>query len=222
MFALVTVAVRTGSAQYVAATVQRIQEPLLAGNDMFSAHAIGDGDHLFFHDTNIDSDIINTAHLSKESGMGYRDVSNPLKMWIQIPSQGVKMVAIPKDILDLMTDKATVKTLVTASASGQPHAIVCGSIGPLPDGKVIVGEVLMKRAKANLAANGKAAMLITAGPKSFELVLANPARADSGPVFEKMKEVLASMKLPCFAVWTFDVCEIWDEGAGPNAGTQIA
>jgi len=132
------------------------------------------------------------------------------------------MVAIPKDVLDLMTDKAAVKTLVTVSSEGQPHAIVCGSIFPTPDGKVVVGEVLMKRTKANLAATGKASMLITAGPKSFELVLSNAVRADSGPGFENMKENLAKMNLPCFGIWLFDVAEVWNEGAGPDAGKKIA
>ena len=131
------------------------------------------------------------------------------------------MVAIPKDILDMMADKATTKILVTSNAAGQPHAVVCGSISAFPDGKVGVGEILMKRTKENLK-GGKAAILIAAGPKSFELVLANPNRADSGPAFEGMKEVLAKMNLPCFALWTFDVAEIWDESAGPTAGTKVA
>lgn len=132
------------------------------------------------------------------------------------------MVAIPKDVSDLLADQASVKALVTVSAAGQPHAIVCGSIFVGPDGKVGVGEILMKRAKENLAANGKAAISVTAGPKSFELVLANPKRDDSGPVFDMLKAKMAELKLPCFAVWTFDVCEIWDESAGPTAGTKIA
>ena len=132
------------------------------------------------------------------------------------------MVAIPQNVLDLMADKASSKALVTVSSSGQPHAVVCGSIFAGPDGKVGVGEILMKRTKENLAANGKAAMLITAGPNSFELVLKNPVRADSGPVFDTLKENLAKMNLPCFAVWTFDVAEVWNEGAGPAAGTKVA
>ena len=132
------------------------------------------------------------------------------------------MVAIPKEIVDLMVDKATVKTLITSCKCGQPHGIVCGSIFPTPDGKVGVGEILMKRTKQYLAETGKAAILITAGPKSYELVLKNPVRADSGPVFDALKENLAKMNLPCFAVWTFDVDEIWDESAGPTAGTKIA
>jgi len=132
------------------------------------------------------------------------------------------MVAVPKEVADLLADKASVKVLVTASKEGQPHAIVCGSIFLGPDGKVGVGEILMKRAKQNLADSGKAAISVTAGPKSYELVLKNPARADSGPVFENLKAAMAALNLPCFAVWTFDVCEVWDESAGPTAGTKIA
>ena len=132
------------------------------------------------------------------------------------------MVAVPKEIIDIAGEKTTAKLLVTVSAEGQPHAIVCGSIFVTPDGKAGVGEVLMKRASANLKANGKAAISIAAGPKAFELVLGNAARADSGPLFEDMKAKLASLNLPCFGVWTFDVKEVWDESAGPNAGKKIA
>lgn len=131
------------------------------------------------------------------------------------------MVAIPNEVLELANGAGTVKILVTSSKDSQPHAIVCGSIFVTPDGKAGVGEILMKRAKQNLADNGKAALTIVAGPKSYELVLANPARADSGELFEGMKAKLAEMKLPCFAVWTFDVKEIWDESAGPTAGTKV-
>ena len=132
------------------------------------------------------------------------------------------MVAVPKEIIDIAGDKAAVKLLVTASPEGQPHAIVCGSIFVTPDGKAGVGEVLMKRASAYLKANGKASLSICAGPKAFELILKNAVRSDSGPAFEDMKAKLASLNLPCFALWTFEVAEIWDESAGPNAGKKIA
>ena len=92
------------------------------------------------------------------------------------------MVAVPKEIIDI-AGEAT-KLLVTVSPEGQPHAIVCGSIFVTPDGKAGVGEVLMKRASAYLKANGKAALSINAGPKSYELILTNASRADSGPAFE--------------------------------------
>lgn len=132
------------------------------------------------------------------------------------------MVAVPKEIIDIAGAQGTAKLLVTVSPEGQPHAIVCGSIFVTPDGKAGVGEVLMKRASAYLKANGKAALSINAGPKSYELILTNASRADSGLAFEGMKAKLAELKLPCFALWTFDVAEIWDESAGPTAGSKIA
>ncbi len=131
------------------------------------------------------------------------------------------MVTVPVEIIGLMEAKETTKILVTVSAEGQPHAIVCGSIFATPDGKAGVGEVLMKRASKNLKDTGKAALSIAAGPKSYELILKNPVRSDSGPIFDNMKAKLASLNLPCFAVWTFDVAEIWDESAGPNAGNKL-
>ncbi len=130
------------------------------------------------------------------------------------------MVAIPKEVVDIAPN--AIKVLETVSECGQPHAIVCGSIMVIGESKVAVGEVLMKRAKANILANGKASMLISAVPKSYELVLENAKREDSGPLFDQMKVGLAEHKLPCFGVWTFDVKEVWDEGAGPAAGTKIA
>ena len=130
------------------------------------------------------------------------------------------MVAVPKEVIDIAGE--AVKTLVTVSPEGQPHAIVCGSIFVTPDGKAGVGEVLMKRAAAYLKANGKASLSISAGPKSYELILANPVRLDSGAAFEDMKAKLASLKLPCFGLWMFDVAEIWNESAGPDAGKKIA
>lgn len=131
------------------------------------------------------------------------------------------MVAVPGEIIELMGAKETTKILVTVSSEGQPHAIVCGSIFVTPDGKAGVGEILMKRASKNLKDTGKAALSIAAGPKAYELILKNPARADSGPVFEDMKAKMAAVNLPCFAVWTFDVAEVWDESAGPSAGSKI-
>ena len=131
------------------------------------------------------------------------------------------MVALPKEVIDLINAKEATKLLVTVSSEGQPHAIVCGSIFATPDGKAGVGEILMKRASKNLKDTGKAALSVAAGPKAYELILKNPARADSGPVFDDMKAKMAAVNLPCFAVWTFDVVEVWDESAGPSAGTKV-
>lgn len=121
-----------------------------------------------------------------------------------------------------MAEQTTVKTLVTASVDGMPHAIVCGSIiAPAAD-KVVVGEVLMKRASANLQANPKAAILVAAGMESYEIVLANPVRIAEGPMLDQMNAELAKIHLQARALWAFDVAEVYDEGATPAAGSKIA
>lgn len=132
------------------------------------------------------------------------------------------MVDIPAEILEKIGAQGTVKTLVTAGADGQPHAIVCGSIvAPAPN-KIVVGEVLMKRASANLKANPKAAFLFTAGMESYEVIVGNPVRVAEGPMLDQMNEKLAAMHLKAAALWCFDVEAVYNEGANPNAGTKIA
>ncbi|MBP3385576.1 MAG: pyridoxamine 5'-phosphate oxidase family protein [Candidatus Methanomethylophilaceae archaeon] len=132
------------------------------------------------------------------------------------------MANIPANVMELLGGQGTTKTLVTASADGQPHAIVCGSIVAPAADKVVVGEVLMKRASANLSANPKAAILISAGMESYEIVLANPVRIAEGPMLDQMNENLAKINLRAGAIWAFDVAEVYDEGATPNAGSKIA
>ena len=121
-----------------------------------------------------------------------------------------------------MNAKGTVKTLVSVSPEGQPHAIVCGTIAsPQPD-KMVVGEVLMKRSSEYLKANGKAGFSVTAGPKSYEIVVANPVRIESGAPLDGMNEMLKAVNLHAHAMWIFDVAAVYDESAGPTAGTKIA
>lgn len=132
------------------------------------------------------------------------------------------MVQIPENVLAKLAEQTAVKTLVTASAAGMPHAIVCGSIIAPSADKIVVGEVLMKRASANLQSNPKAAVLVTVGPESYEIVLSNPVRIAEGPMLDQMNENLAKVHLQARALWAFDVAEVYNEGAVPEAGSKIA
>ncbi len=132
------------------------------------------------------------------------------------------MVAIPAEVLAKMNEQTTVKALVTADKSGQPHAIICGSIvSPQPD-KMIVGEILMHKSAANLAENPKAAFLIGAGMEAWTIDVENPVRIAEGPVLEGMNANLAAIGLQAAAVWMFDVAAVYNQGASPAAGTKIA
>lgn len=132
------------------------------------------------------------------------------------------MVDIPENVKEIMNEKGTTKVLVTANKAGQPHAIVCGTIATPAPGKMVVGEVLMKRSAEYMSENSKAAFLISNGPKAYEIQVDNPVRFDNGDQLAQMNEMLKAANLHAKALWLFDVVAVYDEGAGPNAGTKIA
>ncbi len=132
------------------------------------------------------------------------------------------MVAIPANVLEKMNAQGTVKVFVTADKEGQPHAIVAGTImSPAPD-KMVIGEVLMKKSKANLEANPKASFMISAGMEAYEIDVANPVRIADGPALDEMNKALEAIHLKAAALWMFDVVAVYDQGASPNAGTKLA
>ncbi|MGI5964870.1 MAG: pyridoxamine 5'-phosphate oxidase family protein [Candidatus Methanomethylophilaceae archaeon] len=132
------------------------------------------------------------------------------------------MVAIPKEVLELMNGKETSKVLVTANASGQPHAIVCGSFGTIGNDVITVGEILMKRSAEYMAENKKVAILVAAGPKAYEMQATVIGREDSGADLDGLNKALAAANLKANAIWKFKVTAVYDEGVGPNSGKKIA
>ncbi len=132
------------------------------------------------------------------------------------------MVKIPKEVSDLFNEDGTVKILVTADKRGQPHAIVCGSIGIIGDDVLSVGEVFMKRSSEYMNQNKKTAILVTNGPKAYEIQTTVMGREDSGADFENLNKALAAVNLKAKAIWKFKAVAVYDEGAGPNCGTKIA
>lgn len=132
------------------------------------------------------------------------------------------MTDIPANVIEKMGAEGTVKTLVTASADGQPHAIVCGSIISPEPSKMIVGEILMHKSAQNLAENPKAAFMIAAGMEAWEIDVKNPVRIAEGPALDQMNAQLEAIHLHANALWMFDVDAVYDQGANPNAGKKIA
>jgi len=128
---------------------------------------------------------------------------------------------IPSSVIEFMNRPETVKTLVTASKFGQPHAIVCGSlVAPSPD-TVIVGEILMKVSSGNMRSNPKVSILMVSGTEAYEIVGKVKERVDSGPMLDGMNQKLKAMNLQASAVWVFSVEEVYDQGASSKAGTKL-
>ena len=131
-------------------------------------------------------------------------------------------VSIPKNVVEFMAKPATVKALVSVCDCGKPHAIVCGSIIVVDEKTMAVGEVLMKKTTANMKQNDNVALLGVNGLESYLVKAKVGTRITSGPLFDGMNAELAKVKLKASAVWTFDVQEVFDESAGPNAGKKLA
>lgn len=129
---------------------------------------------------------------------------------------------MPAVVKDMFSRPDVTKVLVSASADGQPHAIVCGSIFVIDDNTLAVGEVLMKKTKINMDANAKVALEAISGPTAYEVVAKVAGRQDSGPVLDALNQNLAKVNLKASAVWLFAVEEVYDESAGPNAGKKLA
>lgn len=132
------------------------------------------------------------------------------------------MVDIPKNVLDLMSRPDSVKVLTTACKCAIPHAIVVGSIFSPSDGQFAAGEILMKETVKNLKQNDRATLLVTKGPDAYQIKAKVNARVDSGPMLDQLNANLAKMNMKANAVWVFDAVEVFDEGAGPNAGKKLA
>jgi len=106
---------------------------------------------------------------------------------------------IPKNVMDLFNSPEATKVLTSVSANGIPHST-----------------------SANLESNPKVAAIAVKGMESFQIVGTVMARQTEGELFDNVNAKLAEMNMACSAVWMFTPEDIYDESAGPNAGTKLA
>jgi hypothetical protein len=132
------------------------------------------------------------------------------------------MVKIPDNVMAAFADPQAVKMLTSVNARGQPHTIVCGSISAVAPNKLIVGEILMKTTASNLAKNDKAAILVLVGKTSYLVNVKVKQRLAAGPILDGMNQYLATIKLKANAIWVFTPTAVFDQSAGPTAGTKLA
>lgn len=132
------------------------------------------------------------------------------------------MVTIPANVIDMINRPDSTKILVTSSATGQPHAIVCGSFFTPDNSTIAVGEVLMKSSRKNMEVNKKVAILVTSGKDAFEVEATVGSRISEGPILDGLNGKLEKMHLHANAVWIFNATGVCDESAGPGAGKKIA
>lgn len=132
------------------------------------------------------------------------------------------MASIPTNVMEFISKPGVVKTLITATDKGVPHAIVAGSITATAPDTVIYGEILSKTSAKNLANNKKCAFLFVSGTESYAVNCTAKVRLDKGPELDAMNQKLAAMKLKAVALWVFSVDSVYDQSASPKAGTKLA
>ena len=132
------------------------------------------------------------------------------------------MVAIPKNVMDLLAAPDAVKVIATVSADGQPHVIAAGTIGAVDPNTMMIGKVLTKVSSDNIKSGKKVAFLVTKGLESYSINAVLKDIQSSGPVYDAVNQKLAGMPLHASELMFFDVPAVFNQGANPEAGKQIA
>ena len=132
------------------------------------------------------------------------------------------MVAIPKNVMDLLAAPDAVKVIATVSADGQPHVIAAGTIGAVDPNTMMIGKVLTKVSSDNIKSGKKVAFLVTKGLESYSINAVLKDIQSSGPVYDAVNQKLAAMHLHASELMFFDVTAGFNLCAKPEAGKQIA
>ena len=131
------------------------------------------------------------------------------------------MVEMPEPVIRMIKHPDTKKVMATVSPEGEPHMIVCGSLMVTEPDTIIVGEVFMHRASEYLQKNPNAEFMVWQGRDAYSIKAVAKSRIDTGPVFDKMSQLLEKMNMALVAVWVFEATEVWDESVSKNAGTKV-
>lgn len=136
------------------------------------------------------------------------------------------MIALPKEVMDMINDQGAMKALATVSSDGKVHAIRVGS-AVAPDANMIaVGAILMERTSSNLEfMKGKgflASVLLSKEMESYEVKGKVKDYMTSGPLYDRMAEEIKRLGLNLKGVWTIEPVEVWNQSASYEAGKRIA
>ena len=135
------------------------------------------------------------------------------------------MVKLPEEVLALLNEKSSAKVLGTKSAKGDVHLINVGGAGALDPETIFIGEIFMKVSGKNLQDarkdGSKVSILVTKSPQSYEVRASVKDHVTSGPIFEKMKGIFASMKFDLKGLWLLKPEEVWNQSPTWDGGRKI-
>ena len=146
----------------------------------------------------------------------------------------MSMVIIPDEVVKLVNNPMSSKTIATISNEGRVHTIYMGSMSALSPNILVFAHILMKRTQNNLEEMRKRGDLVsvsvTLEQVSYEIMAKVRKYETSGPVYDTMIEVLTRMGvkesldkygMTVLGVWILDPMEVWNQSPGPGSGTRI-
>ena len=144
------------------------------------------------------------------------------------------IVPLPNEVMAVVNDPKSSKTIATLSNEGRIHTIYMGSLYSFSPDRLAFAHLLMKRSHQNLIemreSGGLVSVSVTLGQASYEIMAKVKEYYNSGPIYNRMmdeltrhgiKEGLDKYGIKVRGVWTLEPVEVWNQGPGPKAGTRI-
>ena len=135
------------------------------------------------------------------------------------PLEELKMVNIPKEVLDVISAADSAKMLATVDAEGVPNVVPVWSIVAVDSETIAFAELFIKKTKENLEKNKKVAIAIFKGPMvGYQLKGNFSGFQMSGPIFENFsKKIMDSMKMQIKSVGIIKVNAVFSASPGQNS-----
>lgn len=131
------------------------------------------------------------------------------------------MVDMPEPVVRMIKHPDTNKVMATVSPDGLPHVIVCGSLIVTDPDTIVVGEVFMQRTCEYLRNNPEVEFLVWKGKEAYSVKATYISRIDTGPVFDRISQMLEKMNMDVIAAQIYRVNGVWDESASPSSGDRV-
>lgn len=136
------------------------------------------------------------------------------------------MVAIPEEVLKVLNDMTSVKTIATLFPNERRvHTIQMGSLMSVGVDRLVFGRVLTKKTHSNLIAMKRrgelASALINFEKRSYEILVKPLEYTESGPMLDQVNEALKPIGVKAFGAWTLEPVEVWNQCPGPFAGNKM-
>ena len=133
--------------------------------------------------------------------------------------------ALPKNVIELLNDKETVKILASKSDDHRLHAVPVGSLGATDERTIFFGSILMKETQANLeralGSDDLVSVLVVKGDRAYQMRCKVLEFQMHGALYNKMSAAAKVRRMPFLGVWILEPEEIINQSPGRDCGKAL-